>query len=284
MKKVVLLIFTMVLLAGVSDAKTCPYTCVYPHDLSFGFSRFMSTVTGSNFLGKQVAKAILKKEISKNADGKFTVKVDSYSVKDLKKGIFKTVSIKGKNISSNGVYVSRFEIQTLCKFNYISLSDNQEPIFKEDLPLAFELVVSDDDLNKTMASDSYKNILNKLNKVGANYGLFKINDTGVKIKDGKFYYILNVVIPFVKNPQNVVVVSDLVIVDGEIDFTNTRLINSRFSLDLKKIDGIINYLNPLHFSLNILENKDARVTVQHVKIEDNKIVTSGFFIVPKDED
>ena len=192
--------------------------------------------------------------------------------------------IKGKNITANGISVSQFKINTLCKFNYITLSETQEPIFKEDLPFAFELVISDDDLNKTISSESYKKILNKLNNVGANYGLFRINGTGVKIKDNKFYYILNVVIPFVKNPQNIVVVSDLVVADGEIDFANTRLLNSRFSLDLKKVNRIINYLNPLDFSLNILENKDAKVTVQHARIEDDKIVTSGFFVVPKDED
>ena len=94
MKKIILLIFTIILFAGMTEAKPCAYTCVEPHDLSFGFSRFMSTVTGSNFLGKQVAKKILKKEIIKNADGKFSVSVDSYSVKDLKKGIFKKLVCK----------------------------------------------------------------------------------------------------------------------------------------------------------------------------------------------
>ena len=134
-----------------------------------------------------------------------------------------------------------------------------------------------------MLSESYKKLLNKLNSVGSSYGLFWINGTGVKIKDNKFYYVLNVAIPFVKKPQNLVIASDLSAVNGQIDFTNTKLVNSKFSLDLKKIDGIINYLNPLDFSLNILENKDARVTVQTVKIENNKIETSGYFVVPKDE-
>ena len=132
-----------------AEAMTCGYTCVKPYDLSFGLSRFFSSVSGSNFLGKQVAKSILKKEIIKNADGKFTVKVDSYSVKDLKKGIFKRVIIKGKNISANGINVSEFKLNTLCKFNYIAFSDTGNPIFKEDLPLEFELVITEFNLLKS---------------------------------------------------------------------------------------------------------------------------------------
>lgn len=284
MKKIIYILIVLLLFVGIAEAEPCGYICPRPYDLSFSLSRFMSTVSGSNFIGKQVVKSILKKEIVKNAEGKFTVKVDSYSVKDLKKGIFKTISIKGKNISANGIYLSEFKIRTLCKFNYISFANPEKPIFKENIPMAFEFVISDEDLNKTMSCESYQRLLYKLNTVGANYGLFKINSTGVKIKDNKFYYILNVVIPFVKKPQNLVVTSDLSAANGQIDFTNTRLLNSLFAVDLKKIDGIINYLNPLDFSLNILENKDAKVTVQHVKIEDNNIKTSGFFIIPKDED
>ena len=70
--------------------------------------------------------------------------------------------------------------------------------------------------------------------------------------------------------------------NGQIDFTNTKLVNSKFSLDLKKIDGIINYLNPLDFSLNILENKDAILTVQNVKVKDDKILANGLIVIPKD--
>lgn len=283
MKKILSVIFMMTMFAGMASAKTCTYNCVQPYDLSSGASRFMSTVTGSNFLAKQVAKVILKKELKKNMDGKFKVSVDSYSVKDLKKGIFKTISIKGTDVNAEGVYVSEFNVHTLCNFNYIAMTDSNDPIFKEDLPMAFQFVLTEDNLNKTMESSDYRKVLDDLNRLGGNLGLFKVNSSKIKIKDNKFYYVLKIAIPFVKNTQEVVLMSDLKAVNGEVDFTNTKLMNSRVSIDLGKIDRIINYLNPLDFSLNILENKDAEVMVQNIKIKDNRIIVDGFFVIPKDE-
>ena len=69
---------------------------------------------------------------------------------------------------------------------------------------------------------------------------------------------------------------------GDIDFAETRLVNKKISIDIKKIDKIVNYLNPLDFSLNILENKDAVLTVQNVKVKDNKILADGLLVIPKD--
>lgn len=284
MKRIVFIFLIFLFMQGQSFANNCNFICTKPYDLSIGVSRFMSSITGSNFLAEQVAKSILKNEINKNAEGKFTVKVDSYSLKDLKKGIFKSILINGKNISTNDIYISSLKVATLCDFNYILFEDGKDPIFKEDLPLSFEIEISEQDLNKTMQSTSYIRNISKLNAVGANYGLFRINSTEIKIRENKLYYVLNVMIPFVKNTQNIVIATDLTVVDGDIDFANSKLMNSVFSLDLKKIDKIINYLNPLDFSLNILENKDAVVTVKNVKIIEDRIVINGFFIIPKDED
>lgn len=69
---------------------------------------------------------------------------------------------------------------------------------------------------------------------------------------------------------------------GKIDFVNTKLVSDSFSLDLKKVDFILNYLNPLDFSVNILDNKDAKVSVDSVDIKNNVIWAEGVAIIPKD--
>ena len=53
-------------------------------------------------------------------------------------------------------------------------------------------------------------------------------------------------------------------------------------IDLKQLDKVINYINPLDFSLNILEKKHADLTVQNIKIQDNKIYANGLIVVPKE--
>jgi len=282
MKKIILSLAVLLFTMNTSNAVNCLYNCVEPYDLSHGVSRFMSAVTGSNFLAEKVAKAILKREIAKNTQGKFSVKVDSYSVKDLKKGIFKSIKIKGEDINAEGVHFSKLNLKTVCDFNYISQEDPKNPIFKEDLPLSFSVVMTEDDLNSTMQTEEYEKLIQKINSYGANYGLFRIESTKLKLVDDKLYYVLQVSLPFVKNVQDLVIMSDLKVYKGDIDFTNTRLVNKRFSIDVKKIDKIINYLNPLDFSLNILENKNAMLTVQNVKIHDGKILADGLIVIPKD--
>ncbi len=282
MKKILLVLVALLFSVNQVFALNCLYNCVEPYDLSHGASRFMSAITGSNFLAEKIAKSILRKEIMKNTDGKFSVKVDSYSVKDLKKGIFKSVKVKGKEINADGVHFTKLNMKTLCDFNYISMKTPNNPVFMEDLPLEFSVVMSEDDLNKTMQTVEYEKLIDKLNSYGKGYGLFKIESTRLKIKDDKLYYILQVALPFAKNLQDVVIMSDLRVYKGDIDFANTKLINKKISIDMKKIDRIVNYLNPLDFSLNILENKDAILTVQNINVKDDKVFANGLIVIPKD--
>lgn len=283
MKKILLVLGFLIL--GMNASFAAYYdvaVCSEPYDLSSGASRFMSNITGSNFMGEQVAQLILKKEIRKTVDGKIKVNINSYSVKDLKKGIFKTLSIKGKNLNIEDVYFTSLSISTVCDFNYISMSNPKNPVFKEDLPLTFSAVMTEENINKTMQSSGYKKVIDDLNMLGSSLGVFRIFGSQVKIKDNKFYYILKLAIPFVRNPQNIVITSDLKVSRGQIDFTDTKLVNSNLLIDLKQLDKVINYINPLDFSLNILENKHAKLAVRDIKIQDNKIYASGLIVIPKD--
>ena len=266
---------------SINCAMAVDYACVPAYDLSHGASRFMSTITGSKFMGEQVAEAVMKKSIAKNMHGKMNVQVTSYSVKDLKKGIFKSFSLKGKNLELDGVHFSSLKMKTLCDFNYVALN-NKKPVFKEALPIAFDAVFSEEDINGTMASPAYKKIISDVNKFGGKIGLFNIKSNEIKIRDNKFYYVFKVAIPLVKNVQNVVIASDLQVKDGEIDFVNTKLVNDSLTVDLKKVDRVINYINPLAFSLDILENKKADLTVKNVMIKDDKVYSDGYVVIPKD--
>ncbi len=283
MKKILLIFIILLLNFNIARASSNTQAmCVQPYDLSCGVSRFVSVATGSNFLATRVAETLLKKELKKNINGKLSIKISSFSVKDLKKGIFKSMSLSGKNVDMAGVHFSVLNLSTMCNFNYISLIDSKNPVVKEDIPLAFYVVMTEDDINNTMKSEGYQKVIEDLNMLGSSIGIFRISSGKIKIKDNKFYYVLKIYIPFVKNPQNVVLMSDLKVSRGQIDLTDTKLINNNFLIDLKQLDRVINYINPLDFSLNILENKHADLTVQNIQIRENKIYASGIIIVPKD--
>ena len=45
---------------------------------------------------------------------------------------------------------------------------------------------------------------------------------------------------------------------------------------------VFNYLNPLEYSLKVMENKDAVLNVRNVNIVNDKINITGIINVPKD--
>ena len=283
MKKFLICLGILFLSFCEANAGNCVWMeCASPYDLSSGASRFMSVATGSNFLATRIAEAIFKKELKKTIDGRFSISISSYSVKDLKKGIFKSMSFRGRNINMEGVYFSALDMATLCDFNYISFDDPKNPLVKETMPISFSAVMTEDDVNNTMQSAGYKKVIDDLNMLGSSLGVFRVMSSQIRIKDNKFYYILKIAIPFVKHTQNLILVSDLKVSRGQIDLADTKLVNNNMLIDLKQLDHVINYINPLDFSLNILENKHANLTVQNINVRDNKVYASGIIVVPKD--
>lgn len=282
MKKIFLLL-GMLLIANNSAMANCEYKCVAPYNMNNKFRTFVGAVSGVNLSAEKVGQKIIKKAFTKTASNdNLKVKLDSYSAKDLKNGIFKSLSIKGENVNINDIYLSYLELNTLCKFNYIKQVNN-EIVFMEDFPMSFNIDLTATDINKTMQSKNYKRIISDLNKLGNSFGGgLQIASTKVAIRSSKFYYIISISIPFIKSEQKIVINSDLVVKNGKIDFANTKLVSNAFSLDLKKIDFILNYLNPLDFSVNILDNKEAQVSVDSVSIQGNVIKTKGVVVIPKD--
>ena len=192
--------------------------------------------------------------------------MDSYSSKDLKNGIFKSLTLKGKNVKVNDIYLTSLDMKTLCDFNYIKQTDG-DVIFMEDFPMSFNITLSPEDINRTMQTQKYQKVIDDLNKVGQSYGF------GVKISSTKVA---------IRQEQKITVESNFTAKKGKIHFANTQLITRGLSMDLQKLDFILNYLNPLDFSVQILDNKDAKVSVDSVDIKNNQIVTSGVVVIPKD--
>ncbi len=282
MKKIILLLGMLLLTNSVSMA-ACEYNCVEPYNMNSGFRTFWSGVSGLNFATEKAAQKILEREISKVAKNDFLdVKLDSYSAKDLKNGKFKSLSVTGKNVNINDIYMSDLSMSTLCDFNYIKQADG-DVVFMEDFPMAFKFVMKDSDINKTIKSNRYQKIINDLNNLANSYGVgIKISSSKISIKANKLYYVIGLSIPFVRKEQRLIMNSDLCVKNGKIDFVNTKLVSDSFVLDMKKIDFILNYLNPLDFSVNILDNKDAKVSVENVDIRNNAIVADGIVVIPKD--
>ncbi len=284
MKKVLLTLLFLII--GQTGFASCDIqSCVAPYDLTSGFSRFFSKITGQNFIASKIGESLTKKAIKKEiTSGKIDVNLKSFSTRDLKAGRFKSLEITGKDVVVDGIYISYFNTKTLCDFNYVVQDKNGKVIVKEDIPVRVNVVITEDDLNSTMNSSDYKRMLSDINTIGGTLNLFQIVSTSVKLKNGKMYYIMKYALPFVRKPQEIVISADLCIHNGEIILANTNLVSDSLALDVHSFSKILNYINPLDFSAKILENKNARFNIQNVKISNGKIDIDGQVTVLKDKE
>ena len=280
MQKIILTI--LILVIGSTSLAVCSDACVEPYDLTSGVSRFFSKVTGQNFIAEKVAGHLIKKEVKKEFQkGKIKASLKSYSVRDLKAGRFKSIKISAKDLIADGAYISSFDAQTVCDFNYLVPQDD-DVLIKENVPILFETVISEDDLNKAMNSNQYKKILDDINYYSA--GLFVIDSTSVKLKNEKMYYVIKYSSLFSNRSREIVLSSNLYINNGQIDLGNIVFENKLVSMDINKFSKMLNYINPLDFSFKILENKDAKLNIRSVKITNKQINIKGIVTLLKDKE
>lgn len=285
MKKIILSFVLLLAVQGVQAQDCSTLKCPAPYDLTSGFSRGMSTVTGQKFLSEKIGEKLVKKAIKKNiTSGDIKVNLDAYSVRDLKAGRFKSLEINGKNVDIQGVYISSFNAKTLCNFNYIANDKRGNYIVKEDIPAAFNATITEEDLNKTMLSSDYKRMIDDINSIGGNLNIFQITSTNIKLKNDKMYYVLKYSMPFVRKTKELVITANLRVENGQIELANTSFLNNSMALDVDKLSKLINYINPLDFSAKILENKDAKFNIETVNISNGKITIDGNMTILKDKE
>ena len=284
MKKILLTIL-LVMAGQMSFASCTAVNCVAPYDLTSGFSRFVSNITGQNFIAEKIGESLTKKAIKKNiTDGDISVNLNSFSTRDLKAGRFKSLAIPGKDVNISGIYISDFNIKTLCDFNYVAHDNNNNYYVKENIPAAFTAVITEQDLNKTMDSSDYKRLIDDINSIGGSLNIFRITSADVKLKNGQIYYILHYALPFMRKSKEIVIRAYLSVENGRIVFSEPDFVNNNEAVNAESFSNILNYINPLDFSAKILENKDANFNIENIKISDGKITVNGKITVLKDKE
>lgn len=282
MKKFLLVLGLMIFLTGQAFA-VCDYSQMCApkaYDLSSKCARVTSNITGITFLSEKIADLIIKSQIKKITKGKLKVDMQSFSASDLAHGRFKSLKITGKNLDIDGAYISKLEAKTLCDFNYVQL--NKKSIkFKENMVMGFSTEISNTDLQKTVKSTGYLEKLNSTNLSAFGITFFKLQGADVQIKNNKLYFTINVTTPFSSAPIPVVVRSDLKVEEGKIVLTKIDFVNPFSVIDLSKVAYIINAINPLTFSVDILNNKESKMSIQTVDIIGDKIIVNGIIFIPK---
>ena len=255
------------------------YNCPVPEGLSSPLARGITNALGMNLLTKKAAKVAIVRLLKKNAQGNYDVKIDSYSAMDLKKGKFKSVKIDAKDINAKGVYVSSAHLETICPYNHVDYWQHPA-IFYTDVPMTFNAVITEDNLNKTLIDMGYIQKITDI-KLG-NLSFFKVDNVEFKLKHNKIYLITYMKAPVLMGEKTIKMTfsGKLNIEDGKIVLENLQSENLR-NIDLSKFVDMINELNPFDLPLKVFKGTDTILSIKNIKILDNKIYINGIMVVKR---
>jgi len=284
MKKL-FLVLSLIFFGSTQAFAACDYSGLCApkaYDLSSSGCQLTSKVTGMTFLSEKIAQCIIRNELKKATKENFKVEIKSYSANDLLNGRFKSLKLYGKNLEIDGAYMSSFEAKTVCDFNYIQINKKTKSIkFKENMVMNYALELSNNDLQKTLKSTDYLKMVNKIKLSSMGITFFKLSGANVEIKNNKLYFTINITSPLSAKPIPICVRSEVKVEDGNIVLTKVDLVNAYTVLDLSKMTYLLNALNPLTFSTDILNNKNSKMKIQAVEIIGDRISIKGTLFIPK---
>ena len=253
--------------------------CATNYELTSGWSRIFSNISGSNFIHKTILEQVLEKQLERNLIGKFDVRIKSFSTADLKDGKFKELSATGENIIIDKLEVSKISINSLCPYNQIQKIDNKTYQFTKDFPAKVSVELSQEDLNKITQTTDYKKTIKELNNTLR--GFLRIEDVKFEIKENKLWYNLIFTTPFTPKRQAMHIGTNLNFTGQDITVSNGVTNAKPTILSILNLSDALNFINPLDFSIEILENNVVDSQLQEIYIHENKIVLNALVIIRK---
>ncbi len=276
MKKVICLLIMLTCTAQtVFSNDLCPNS----YELTSGWSRFISRASGSNFIHTTILEHYLEKQAKKELGGKFDIKIDSFSTKDLKSGKFKSLNAVGEKLKIEDVSISKATITSICPFNQLDKSNNSTIKFITDFPANITMELSADDINKVTETTDYKKAINEINDILR--GMLNVESINFDIKDNKLWYNFVLSTPFSPKKQTVSIGTNLNLQNNNIHAETAASSARPTVLSILNMLDALNFINPLDFSTKILENNIVNANLQDVYIQDNKVIVKAFINIKK---
>ncbi len=252
------------------------------------FSGILSSTAGVNFLTKKTMESAIERALKKEINSKFDVKIQNFYGVSLLGGNFGNVNVKSDNIFYNGFYFSSFNAQTVCPYNSVDVS-NDSVVFRENMILKYTTVMSEDDLQKSINTDEYKEVMAKINGDNVLSKIINIKEPKIKIKEDNIYFEYEVspaakIGSFTKNfikPLKVSMKAKLEVVDGVIQLSDIEVNDSKLSKYMP-IEQALKAVNPLSFSFKADDN-NGKLKIDDVKIENSQVKIVGYLIIPKNK-
>ena len=227
-----------------------------------------------NPFSELVVEKAIKRSLKKSTGENFDVKFDSYTLYSLKNGIFKSLELEGDDFQINGIDVKYLKLKSLTDYNKIDYKQNPV-IVMSDMVYAYELHLTEKSLNQALESKEYKEIIEKLNEKA--FPLFVLKGAFINIKNDKLKVILEYNLPIApsRNDKKIKITTGLKVERDRISANNISVDGSYGKLPPEKITNLLNFLDPLTFTLKLMNTKNCNVRTENVKIIDNIIQING---------
>lgn len=240
------------------------------------FVRITTNLFGYNFIAKKIASSAIEKALNKSAKGDYKVSIDSFSGVDLKKGIFKGMTIDGSNISvDDELYVSRLYMKTTSDYNYIDYK--QRPIvFKTEVPMDYKILITEDDLNKSLLT--HTSIVKYISSL---LPLVSLTTPKVTLLDNQMKISSALKLPFGKSFK-FSISTGVAVKDGKIVFTDTKANNNNdFTQKLIDVMNNQNWLEKLNISL--FEGTETNIKIKNITISPKRLCIDGNLVIKEAE-
>ena len=265
MKKLLLIIFCVLFISPVFAV-----TDKYSEDYLKSKKHFSITKPFVETIAEKKIEKALKRSLGNTCD----VVIRGYSVSSMKQGILKNIEFKGEDLIIEEIEIPYLSIVSLSDYNYIDYT--QKPIaYKSDMTYAYKIKLSENSLNQALDKKDYQKTLRKVNALA--YPLFALNNVDIKISNNKLHTIMSYNFPlFPTNKNKTFTVSSALKVENHKILADKVNFKGTYSnITPEKVTNLLNLLDPLTFTLSIMNTKKCNTVVENVKIVDNIIEIDG---------
>lgn len=234
-----------------------------------------------NPIAENVVEAALKHSLKKETGAEFKVNFTGYTTSSIKKGIFKSLELTAENLTIDEIPILYLNLKSLTDYNYIDYTKN--PVeYKSDMTFGYKLTLNEDSLNTALKTKKYQKTISQVNNLA--YPLFYITEVRTKIIRSRLFLIIDYNFPIAKSSRDKTFItsSDVKIENGNIKATNVRVDTKYGNLGLDRVANLINLLNPLDFTLKLMDSKKCKANIENVNIVDNNIEVDGKIFVESD--
>lgn len=279
MKNKVLTVICLFLFTfGAVKANECKIVCPSQSMEIIEKESFLKKITAINFTSKKIVEMIIQKELNEELESKIDADLEIFTVSRLKKGEFKSLTLKSEHIGYRAFSMSNFYAQTICSFNKIKYQ-KKKLYYPQDLSFKYQGNITNDDIQNIINSDEFQKELNRVFKK-FNNSFIELKQPKVYLADNKLHFII---------PAQTFLGGFKIKVSSDIEVENNKLIlkNLNFNSKSSKIISndifipLIEVINPISYQLDSLNSKNYKIYITKAKISDTIINTEGVFIIKK---